>query len=307
MLEFALPLAGAAAVLSYGSAYAAWANARWPAQGRFLEVDGTRLHVVEAGDGAPVLCLHGASANAREFAASIAPHAGAGLRLLMLDRPGHGHSARPAGAHRLEVQARLAAGALEAMKTGPALILAHSLGCATALRLALDRPDLVRGLVLVSPASHPYPGANAWHAHLAATPVIGPLFVRLAVPLAGPTMSGSAVANTFRPSTPPAGYARASGLGLLFRPRTFLANARDVVATKAEFEAQYFRYPEIEAPTVILTAEKDAVVSPKIHASALARTLPNAELVTIPGAGHMPHHARPEAVIAALRRLAEME
>jgi pimeloyl-ACP methyl ester carboxylesterase len=185
---------------------------------------------------------------------------------------------------------------------GPAIILAHSFGCAVALRLALDHPEKVRALVLAAPASHPYPGANAWHARLAANPLWGPMFARLAVPLLGPFMAPAAIAHTFRPSPAPAGYAKAAGVGLLLRPKTFRANAEDVAASRVEFAGQYFRYDEITHPTLILTADRDEVVSPRIHALALKAQLPHAELVTIPGAGHMPHHVRPETVAAAVRR-----
>jgi len=290
----------------FGSVYAIAANLRWPAAGRFVRVKGARLHVaLHEGDGPLVAALHGASANGREFAA-VATALNGKARLAAIDRPGHGHSSRPAGAASLARQAELVGECLDALDPGPVIVLAHSLGCATALRLALDRPDKVAGLVLVAPAANPYPGPNAWHVRLAARPIAGAVFARLAVPLVGPLLARAAIANTFAPAPVPKGYARAAAVGLLFRPRTFRANALDVIATKTEFEAQYFRYDEINAPTIVITADSDRVVSPRIHARALARMLPKAELVVTPGAGHMPHQIRPEAVAAAILRIAQI-
>lgn len=308
MLDIAAGVVGVlAAGAAYGSAYAAWANARWPARGERLRVPGGVAHLVRRGDAGPsVVCLHGASANGREFDAVVTALDGQ-ARFAIIDRPGHGHSTRPAGAAALDRAAAFVADAMAAARIGKSILVAHSLGSATALRLALDRPDLVAGLVLIAPAACPYPGPNAWHAKLAARPFIGPVFARLAVPLAGPLMARSAIANTFAPAAPPDGYARAAGVGLLFRPKTFRANAQDVVATKAEFERQYFRYDEIAAPTIVITADADRVVSPRIHAHALTRALVNAELVVTPGAGHMPHQIRPEAVAAAILRIAQAE
>jgi pimeloyl-ACP methyl ester carboxylesterase len=66
------------------------------------------------------------------------------------------------------------------------------------------------------------------------------------------------------------------------------------------------RYAELFTPTVIVTAEKDRIVSPKRHARALAVDLPAAELVIAPDTGHMPHRLRTDLVIAAIRRVNEM-
>jgi pimeloyl-ACP methyl ester carboxylesterase len=298
-------VAAAAAALGYGSLYAAWVNARWPALGQKIKTKSGRLHVQSLGEGPPVVCLHGASANGREFL-PLAALLQDETRVLLIDRPGHGHSSRPAGAHRLDVAAGLMADTLDVLEIEQAVIVAHSLGAATALRLALERPDLVRGLVLAAPASHPYPGANAWHVRWANTPVIGALFARLAAPLAGPLVVRGAIKNVFAPAIPPEAYAQQAGVGLTFRPKVFRANARDVAASKRELTRQYFRYGEIQAPCVVITSDTDKVVSPRIHARALARDLPNAELIATPGAGHMPHQVRPEVLAAAVKRILSM-
>ena len=62
--------------------------------------------------------------------------------------------------------------------------------------------------------------------------------------------------------------------------------------------------PSLRSPTIIITGDRDTMVSPKINACALAATLPRAKLVFLKGVGHMPHHAAPEAVAAAIDELA---
>jgi pimeloyl-ACP methyl ester carboxylesterase len=116
-------------------------------------------------------------------------------------------------------------------------------------------------------------------------------------------MAGAAVANNFWPQQAPEGYVDAAGVGLIFRPRAFRASAADVVAANAEFTAQAPRYRDLILPAVVITAEKDKVVSPKRHARALAADLPAAELVIAPDAGHMPHRLRTDLVLAAIRRV----
>lgn len=289
-------------------AYTRKVEARWPPEGRFIEADGVSLHVREAGEAhAPrLLLIHGASANLRELWLPLADTLAVDHRVIAYDRPGMGFSSRARrNGHALASQAGIAARALEQAGGEPAVIVAHSLGGAVALRLALDHPHLVAGLVLIAPASHPYPGRNAWWAEIAATPLIGDVFCEWLVPWLGPVMGKAGVANNFAPSAPPPNYFQDAGVGLFFRPRHFRASALDVVATRREFAAQAPRYGEIITPTVIVTADKDNVVSPQIHARALAAEL-SAELVIAPNTGHMPHRLRTDLVIAAIRRVEAM-
>lgn len=305
----ALSAAALAALGLNARAYVRRAEANWPPLGRFIEAEGARLHVHETGPehGQRVLLVHGASANLRELWNPLAPLLAEEHRVIAFDRPGLGHSSRPRrGAEALARQAAMAAHVLRATGEEPALVVGHSLGAAVSLRLALEYPELVLGLVLVAPASHPYPGNNAWWARLSASPIAGDLFCGLIIPLFGPLMSGPSVANNFWPTPTPRDYYNEAGVGLIFRPRSFRASAQDVVATKREFAAQAPRYPELYQPTVIITAEKDKVVSPKRHARALAVDLPAAELVIAPETGHMPHRLRTDLVLQAIRRVNAM-
>jgi pimeloyl-ACP methyl ester carboxylesterase len=310
-------------------------DARFPPTGRFIDADGVRLHVREAGPlgppasppaslpanaelseavnagegaGAPrILLIHGASSNLLELWGPLAEEFAPIHRVIAYDRPGMGHSARAKrDAHTMKSQAQCAARVLEQTGEGPALIVAHSLGAAVALRLALDFPHLVSGLVLVAPAANPYPGKPAWWARLSATPVLGDLFCNLIIPWLGPPMSPASVANNFWPAPVPVNYLDEAGVPLIFRPRAFRASAIDVCASNKEFAAQQPRYGELFTPAVIITAEKDKIVSPKRHARALATELPAAELVIAPDTGHMPHRLRTDLVIAAIRRVNEM-
>ncbi|MGQ0533343.1 MAG: alpha/beta fold hydrolase [Caulobacteraceae bacterium] len=284
-------------------------DARFPPKGRFIEADGARLHVCEAGlAGAPrLLLIHGASSNLLELWGPLAEEFSPLHRVIAYDRPGMGHSMRAKrNAQTMASQAQCAARVLEQTGESPALVVAHSLGSAVALRLALDHPHLVSGLVLIAPACNPYPGKPAWWARLSATPILGGIFCNLIVPWLGPSMSPVSVANNFWPAPVPVNYFEEAGVPLIFRPRPFRASAFDVCASNAEFAGQQPRYAELFTPTVIITAGKDRVVSPKRQARALAADMPAAELVIAPDTGHMPHRLRTDLVIAAIRRVNEM-
>lgn len=305
LVAAALAAALVLALVTHARVYVRGAEARWPPLGRFIEVDGVRVHLAETGpdDAPPVLLIHGASANLRELWGPLSALAGE-FRLIAYDRPGLGFSERPRrGAETLAVQARIAAAVLAASSSGRAILVGQSLGAAVALRVALDYPDRVAGVVAISPASHPYTGNNAWWARLSATPLLGRAFCATIIPAVAPLAAASGVVNNFAPASVPPDYYEDAGVGLFFRPAAFRSNALDVIATKREFAAQAPRYPEIFAPVVVVTGEKDRVVSPKRHARALAADLPAAELVIAPSAGHMPHRVRPDLVIAAIRRV----
>ncbi len=291
---------------AHARGYTRKAEAQWPAEGRFVDAGDARLHVREAGPvGAPrMLLIHGASSNLRELWAPLADEFSPLHRVIAYDRPGMGHSTRPRrNAETLAVQARMAARVLEATGEGPAIVVGHSLGAAVSLRLAIDHPHLVSGLVLVAPASHPYPGQPAWWARLSSTPVLGDLFCGLIVPWLAPMMAGASIANNFWPAPVPVRYFEDAGVGLIFRPRAFRSSAQDVVATRREFAAQAVRYGDLLTPAIVITAEKDKIVSPKRHARALAADLPAAELVIAPDTGHMPHRLRTDLVVAAVHRV----
>jgi len=342
MIVWLVAVAAAIALSGYAlaanaRAYVRRTEARFPPTGRFIDLDRVRLHVREAvplgppapspatvlqheqalqaetprageGAGGPrILLIHGASSNLLELWGPLADEFSPLHRVIAYDRPGMGHSGRARrDAHTMASQARAAARVLEETGDGPAIVVAHSLGAAVALRLALDHPRLVSGLVLVAPACNPYPWKPAWWARLSTKPIIGDLFCNLIIPWLGPPMSPQSVANNFWPAPTPVNYFEEAGVPMIFRPRAFRASAFDVVASNAEFGAQQPRYGDLFTPTVIITAEKDKIVSPKRHARALAVDMPAAELVIAPETGHMPHRLRTDLVIAAIRRVNEM-
>ncbi len=289
--------------------YASRINKQHPATGALVEVNGADVHVLQQGDSGPVVVMiHGASANAREFDWSLAPRLADSHRVLMVDRPGHGHSERLADADELAVQAAQVAGVLKALAPGEkAIIVGHSFGGAVSLRLALDHPELVDGLVLLAPVSHDWGGGGeAWYNKYASHPVMGPAFTQL-VPIVGPSQVRNGITNVFSPKPAPDAYFDNSGIGLLFRPSNFAANAKDVNGLREQLAAQQSRYDEIKVPTVVFSGALDTVISPPLHVGKLKHQVEGLELVKLADGGHMPHHAFGDDVAATIRRLTRVE
>lgn len=257
-----------------------------------VPVNGVDVHVMRAGEtGPPVLMIHGASANAHEFTYTLAPRLSETHRILMADRPGHGYSGRPDDAETLGMQAAQMAGVLtELVPDEQAVIVGHSYGGAVAIRLALDHPDKVKGLVLLAPVSHDWGGGGeAWYNKYAGAPIIGPIFSQL-VPIVGPAQVKSGISGVFSPKQAPEGYYERSAIGLLFRPPEFRANAKDMNALRQEMAAQQARYGEISVPIVVLSGAQDTIISPALHVGELKKQVDGLQLVRLPEGGHMPHH-----------------
>ncbi|MCB1476300.1 MAG: alpha/beta fold hydrolase [Rhodobiaceae bacterium] len=293
-----------ACLFSYTRWRAAAIETAFPPQGRIIDVDGVKVHVLEAGpkDAPAVVLVHGASGNALDQMLGLGQVLAQTRRVIAFDRPGLGYSERPdrAGISTPTGQARLFASAMAAIGLEKALVVGHSWGGAMALAMALDFPGRVSGLVLLAPVSHPWPGGITWYYRLAGLPVVGRAFCSLFVMPVGENVVDGSAAGAFKPEPPPADYTRRIAAKLLLRPKSFRANGRDMCDLKASVAAQAERYGEIGMPTLIMTGDRDGSVSPDIHSRALARQIGGARLIMLAGAGHMPHWTARERIAAEI-------
>jgi pimeloyl-ACP methyl ester carboxylesterase len=109
------------------------------------------VHYRVGGSGEPLLLVHGLAGSWRNWC-EVLPALLERYRVIAVDLPGHGHSAAPPrGATTADLAASVAA-VLEAEAVEGVTVAGHSLGGLVSLRLARTRPELVRGLLLISPA-----------------------------------------------------------------------------------------------------------------------------------------------------------
>jgi pimeloyl-ACP methyl ester carboxylesterase len=304
------PLLVAAAV---PAVLTAWTAARsraitrsFPATGRFVETRAGRLHVVDRGEGdVPAVFLHGASSSVRVWEPALGHRFGSLGRSILVDRPGHGFSERRSGraAARLDHQAGAVVDVLDRLEVARGVIVAHSWAGALACRIALDHPDRVAGLVLIAPATHPWPGGISWYYGVASRPVVGPLFSWTVALPAGEFWMKRSIAGVFAPQEIGPGYSTDAGIPLALRPRQFMANAEDCVALLGEVTAQAPRYGEIACPVTVISGEADGVVWTHLHSHGMARDVPQTRLILLPNVGHGPHHADPDRVAAEIRAM----
>ncbi len=289
-----------------------WIEASYPPEGRFVAIDGGRLHVTErkpagAARGTVVL-LHGATGNQADVMLPLGDRLAAlGFRVLAPDRPGHGWSDRPDGVEDASParQAVLIRQGLEGLGVTHAIILGHSWSGALAASFALDQRDFTDGLVLVSPVTHPWPGGIAWYYAPAASPVFGPFFNHLLTMPIGLLALEAGVQSVFAPQAPPPDFAARTGVRLVLRPDEFTANAQDVSHLLDFVRGQAPRMGEISVPTAIVTGDHDGIVFKSVHSDASFRAIRGATMTVLPGVGHSPHWSDPDSVVAAVLSVAD--
>jgi len=268
----------------------------YPPIGEIRRLDGREVHIVEAGEGPPLILLHGASSNLRDWTQSILPILAREFRVIAIDRPGLGYS--PGSDHWLNPGdlADFVLNLAEELDAPNPVIVGHSWSGSVVLAALTDQPGRVAGGVSLAGVASHWVGGIGWATHLARVPVIGWLFCHAIVPLLGPALMPAAIAKIFRPNPVPDGYAERIGAALALRPRAFWSNARDLVMLNAYLQTQSTRYPQIRRPLLVLHGQDDAVVPFWNHGQRLTALLPDAEVETLPGIGHAPHHVEPEAI-----------
>lgn len=302
-LALVLGLALAAASAIWTQRLARDAEERFPRRGERVPSLGGELHVVERGSGAPVVLLHGVFGGAEDWLATSADELARSHRVLVFDRPGQGRSDRcgdlaatPAG------QARLVREALARMGVERPLVVGFSFGGAVAAAYAVQFPDELSGLVLVSAVLYEWPGATSLTYPLVGLPLAGPLLARTILAPIGTLASEGSVARAFSPAPIAAGFGQ-SPLPLALRPESFLASAQDMRLLKASLRAQSPLYASIRAPTTIVCGDGDVVTWASFHSERLAREIVGARLVRVEGGGHQLPYSHPHVVNAAIAEL----
>jgi pimeloyl-ACP methyl ester carboxylesterase len=248
-----------------------------------------------AGHGDPTVFIHGSLVD-RTTWDLVRPGLSQSLAVLTYDRRGHGESTGPVRKHPVRDDAEDLAELLEAVDLFPAHLIAHSYGGAVALRLALDRPEMVRSLALHEP---PFVGL------LEDDPATVPEAERL---WAG-TRAILALVRAGRPSAAAREIVNAfsveEGAWERLRPEVQQALLRHLDRWAEELADPEATAPdrpalgELLVPVLLTTGERSPPFLGRITAQ-LADRLRNATVRSLPGVGHVPHLSAPEQFIALI-------
>jgi pimeloyl-ACP methyl ester carboxylesterase len=296
---------GLAASFFYVRAKTRQAEAENPPRGRFVEVDGVRLHYIERGEGPVLVLLHGNGVLANDFEHSgLLDRAAQHYRVIAFDRPGFGYSERPRSTvWTPQAQARLLHHALQELEVDSAIVLGHSWGTLVALSMALEVPDFVRGLVLLSGYYYPSLRLDVPMLSGPAIPVLGDLMRYTVSPILTRMMWRPLTKNVFSPQ-PVADSFRRLKPWMALRPGQLRASAAETALMVPAAMSLAKRYPELKVPAVLIAGTQDKIVDFGHNSERLNERIPDSELQLQPGVGHMTHYANPEQVMAAIDAIA---
>lgn len=300
-------LLGSAAALGASALYEGMktrdAEQRDPPIGRFMTIDGTRLHYVECGKGEPLVLIHGNGTMIQDFLVSgLVDELATRYRVIIIDRPGYGYSERPRGLWTPRAHATLFQKALAQLGVSQAVVLGHSWGTLVAVALAQQAPQLVRSLVLASGYYYPTLRADTVLFSPPAIPGIGDLMRYTISPVIGRMMLPGLIEAMFAPAPVPKRFDTEFPKDLMLRPLQLRAAAEDAaLMTPSVMELQE-HYSELTLPIVIIAGADDQVVDVGRQSERLHHALPGSEFVVVPGMGHMIHHLAPDQVVGAIDR-----
>lgn len=300
----ALVAGGAAAAVAVHRA-AKEAERRRPPIGRFIEVDGVRVHYAEWGEGEPVVLIHGNGTMVDDWALSgIVGLAAQQYRVIAIDRPGYGYTARPRDrVWTARAQAALFARAFAQLRLDRPLVVGHSWGALVAAALGLDHPEAARGLVLLSGYYYPTARADVWLASPPAIPVLGDVIRYTISPPLTRLLAPTIMRKVFEPRPVPARFSERFPLDLALRPISIKASAEDSALMVPSAAALQGRYRDLALPTAVLVGAQDGIITPERQSGRLAGEFPERDIEVLPGLGHMIHYDAQHEIVAAIGRV----
>jgi pimeloyl-ACP methyl ester carboxylesterase len=259
---------------------------------KIFDYHGVRINYYEAGQGPPIILLHGFGASAYSWR-FLGPALAADHRVFTLDLKGYGLSAKPEdGKYAISDQADMVAEFIRTRDLRDLVVIGHSMGGGVTLmtyfKVAEDNPGRIKRLVLIDSAG--YPQKMPWFIWLAKAPLLGSVGGMLVSPR-------FAAAQVLRKCY----YSKDKITDKQIDTYAYygsLPGAREAVVATAQqivpedIEAVITRYQTIKVPVLIIWGADDEVVSVDVGRK-FKRDIPDSQLVILPQCGHIPQEEEP--------------
>jgi magnesium chelatase accessory protein len=274
----------------------------WPNRdaSQFVKASGLRWHVQRAGKGPTILLIHGTGASTHSFR-DLIPLLAPDFDVVAPDLPGHGFTDPPPFRElSLSGMSRAVSGLLRRLGVNPIIVVGHSAGAAILVRMSLDGILIPSAIVSLNGALLPFHGV-ARHLFsptaklLARLPIVPQLFAYRA---SDPETIKSLIRNT-------GSRIDATGLELYRRLASNPSHVSSALGMMANWDLESLAHdlPRLKTRLVVVTGANDMMVPPA-QQQRVRRLLPGAELITLPGLGHLAHEERPSQLAQILARLA---
>ena len=232
-----------------------------------VDHDGVSIWYAAYGSGAPVIFLHGGLGNSGNWGYQVPALIDTGHRVIVIDSRGHGRSTRDTRPYSYELMASDVLAVTDRLEIGKAAIVGWSDGACTGLILARTHPERISGVFFFACNMDP-----SGTKEFVATPMIERCFSRHTKDYA----ALSATPGEFD------SFVQAVGLMQRTEPNYTAADLAEIVV-----------------PVAIVHSEHDEFIK-REHAEHLARHIPGAELILLPGVSHFAPLQRPAQFNAAL-------
>ncbi|MCA1839807.1 MAG: alpha/beta fold hydrolase [Actinomycetota bacterium] len=257
---------------------------------------GIESFYIEAGEGTPVVLLHGLGATNASFLPTIAG-LGPRYRVIAPDFPGFGESGKPIRKYHAAFYARWLREFLGNMGIERAWLVGNSMGGRVAIEMALRFPEMVDGIIGLCPA----PAFIRGRAYVPFVKWLPPELAYLPLPVLGHRQLVRGVRSMFsRPQRlPDAWYDAAADEFLrVFRtPRgriCFFSASRQIYLEEPFGEKGFWdRLPSLDVPALFVWGERDRLV-PASFARHVSKALPGSRSVVLADCGHIPQFEQPE-------------
>ncbi len=280
--------------------------ARWPRAGA-VRAGGLHTSYLEAGEGPPILLLHGLGATNASLLPTMWDLA-RDHRVIAPDLPGFGDSGKPVRSYHAGFFARWATALLDELGIERAHVLGNSMGGRVALEMGMRSPERVDKLVLLAPSP-------AWLRNREYVRLVRFLRPELAmVPVRLPHRQ--VVRNIrflfSRPSRLPETWYESAAdefLRVFSSPRgriAFFSAARQIYLEEPHGEWGFWdRLPKLERPALFVWGRRDRLVSPRF-ARHVVSALPDARSVVFDDCGHVPQYEMPRKTHRLIREFLEV-
>lgn len=273
-------------------------------EAKIFDYDGVKINYYEAGQGPPVILVHGfgASAYAWRF---LAPALARDHRVLTIDLKGFGLSAKPEdGKYSIRDQADMVAAFIRSRDLHDLVVIGHSMGGGVTLMAYFmvrgDDPARIKKLVLIDSAG--YPQKMPMFIWLAKVPGLGSVGSKLLPPrFAAARVLRKCYYHKDRVTDEQIDTYAYYG-SLPGAREAIVATAQQIVP--ADVETVTSQYHTISVPVLIIWGAEDEVV-PVSVAHNFKRDIPNSELVILPECGHMPPEEAPQETIRLITQFLE--
>lgn len=253
--------------------------------GRYVDVDGLRVHYEEAGEGQPIVCIHAACQDTLMYR-HVLDGLSDSYRVISIDAPGHGKTLEPEGGafDSLTKHAEFNEKLMEALGLERPIIVGCSMGGNQVLELGSRRPGFYAGIVSCEGADY--------------TPTVSPFFLEMLL-LNAPQILECWSQSLTGPRTPP-------------------DRAREVVWQITRVAPEYARgdlvgyagfdkrdvVGQITTPVLLLRGDGDWLV-PQSMVEETSSRIPGSRIAVLSGTGHYPMIENPVEFNQAIRDFAE--